>query len=515
MFQKCVLSVASATILPLTGMVGAAVTPVVAQAAPVGGVSPAVCAAGDNREPGIQGDVSAGLKEYSYNCGVRLVGQLPIGGGVQGVGTCAYVRTRDGLVHVVDTKDPAHPVEVRTVPVLYGSETFRVVVAKDRSIMVSGSSVYDIRDCLNPVLKGEIKWPPLAIGLGKPQGGGGGAGFLPHDLRINHTATKIYASMGLWEVDISNLEDPESWKVTDFRCDVATQIPGPWQELHRGARKAGIDLCKDLGSPTGANWRLAASGNQIAVMWPLLSHGPDVSGDDKYVYVADTAPAMLAKLSDDKTYLHVIDVTQRPVKVVGRTNGPGHGLDWFRVGGRQYVMHSNELGTAGLGSVGAALTRSAPGAPPPITAGAMSGPSDTCAPYPRIDKLGWAFDAVISDVTNPAQPRNLSHARIAINDPENCAARKASGRDPVVGYHLIDDAWNAHFAMINFGTAGLRFFDIRNPAKPVEVAYFNNGVPVHGGIGAYDAQRGLVYASAGGKFLVLEIEPQVKAKLGL
>jgi hypothetical protein len=297
------------------------------------------------------------------------------------------------------------------------------------------------------------------------------------------------------------------------------QTPGPWQELHRAARKAGIDLCEDSADPQGANNRLAASGDQIAVMWAMLSHGPAVSGDDRYVYVADTAAGVLGKISDFKTYLRIIDVTQRPVKLVGTTNGPGHALDWFRAGGRQYVLQSNELGTAGLGSVGMrpppAGAAPAANAPPPRTAGAVVVASDTCKPYPRPDAIGWAFHGLISDVTDPTKPRNVAHARIAINDPEHCAARKASGRDPVVGYHMIDDPMNAHFAMINFGSAGLRFFDIRNPTKPVEVAYFNHGVPVHSGVGYYDAKRGLVYASSGGKFQVLELEPQVKAKLGL
>src|ERR1700741_5312295 len=71
----------------------------VAQAAPApaqrhdGGVSPALCGAGDAREPGIQGEVPAG-QTANYNCGVKLVGQLPIVGNVAGAGKCVYVRAR-------------------------------------------------------------------------------------------------------------------------------------------------------------------------------------------------------------------------------------------------------------------------------------------------------------------------------------------------------------------------------------------------------------------------------------
>jgi hypothetical protein len=80
---------------------------------------------------------------------------------------------------------------------------------------------------------------------------------------------------------------------------------------------------------------------------------------------------------------------------------------------------------------------------------------------------------------------------------------------------LIDNALNPHFAAVNFGSAGLRIFDIRNPAKPSEVAYFNHGQPVHGGVGYYDASRGLIYAAGSNGFWVLQIEPQVRVRLGL
>ena len=43
------------------------------------GISPALCAAGDVREPGIQGEVPAG-QTPNYNCGVKMIGQLPVSG---------------------------------------------------------------------------------------------------------------------------------------------------------------------------------------------------------------------------------------------------------------------------------------------------------------------------------------------------------------------------------------------------------------------------------------------------
>ena len=144
--------------------------------------------------------------------------------------------------------------------------------------------------------------------------------------------------------------------------------------------------------------------------------------------------------------------------MIGETDGPGHGLDWFRAGGREYVMHSNEGGTKGI----------------------MGQPErgDTCKAISPAEQPGLGFRCLHQRCRPcPPRARNVSMIRIAINDPEFCAARKASGRDPYLAYHLIDDPMNARFAALNFGDAGLRFFDIRDPQKPVEVAYFNHGAP--------------------------------------
>jgi hypothetical protein len=315
-------------------------------------------------------------------------------------------------------------------------------------------------------------------------------------MRVNHTGTHVYASFGVWDADISNLNDPASWKVTDHRCEIAAQIPGPWQEPHRLANKAGRSLCDDATrqAPRGAGYRLGASPLQASLLWPQLSHSPDFSPDDKLLYVGDQAGGTAA-LWAPVPKVYIIDLTRTPYTIIGEVDGPGHGLDWFRAGGKDYILHSNEGGTGGI----------------------MGQPEkgDPCKPYPRPTALGWAFEAYISDITDPAKAHNVSMIQLAINQPEFCNVRKASGRDPWLAYHLIDNPMNAHFAAVNFGDAGLRIFDIRDPLKPTEVAYFNHGTPVHAGVGYYDAARKLILFSDVGGFKVLQIEPKVRARLGI
>jgi hypothetical protein len=262
-----------------------------------------------------------------------------------------------------------------------------------------------------------------------------------------------------------------------------------------------MSLCTDAANTTarGANYRMGSSGVQASLLWPMLAHGIGVSGDDKRVFIGEQAGGAGLAISGGRPKLRVFDVSETPIKLLGETDGSGHSTDWFRARSGEYVLHANEGGSGGIGAA--------------LGSGGLGG--DTCKPHPRYHTLGWAFDALISDVTDPVKPRNVSRLSIAINEPENCAARKASGKDAWVAYHLIDNPLNAHFAAVNFNSAGLRIYDIRQPENPTEVAYFNYGPMVHGGVGHYDAARGLIYAAGNSGLWILKLEPQVRKRLGV
>lgn len=462
----------------------------------VEGSSPAKCGKGDVREPALQGEVPVG-QTASYNCGVKLVGQLPIAGNVQGTGSCAYIRPRNQAgptpppnspIYVIDVRNPAKPVVVgEPLPVQNRTETFRVVVTKERAILVSGSTIYDIKDCMHPKLVGDVYLPPNTLP-------GIVTKTFPHDMRVNREGTKIFYSFGVWDVDITNLYDKKSWKLTDHRCELAAQITGPWQALHQAANKAGRSLCVDATKPVpqGSNYAVGTSPLVSSLIWPQVSHSPDFNADDTRVYLGDQAGGNSKSWAPDaKT--RIFDTTKSPYKLLGEVNGGGHGLDWFRTGGREYLLHSNEHGQPAFGD----------------------GDPDSCHPLPRPTSLGWAMEGFLSDVTDPANAHNVATLNLAINDPKNCSTAHAEKSDASIAFHMIDDALNAHFAAVNYGTAGLRIFDIRNPEKPVEAAYFNHGVPVHAQVGYYDAARKLIYFSDVGGFKVLQVEPQVAKQLGI
>lgn len=454
------------------------------------GKSPAVCGGGDIPEPGIQGDVPGGPGTANYNCGLSLVGQLPRTGLVQGNGSCAYIRSGANIV-VVDVSNPAAPVEVGTVPTFGGSESMRAVVTDERAVLVSGRGVYDISDCLHPVVKGQINWPPLSL-PGIP------VQLLPHDIRVNHAGTKVYATFGLFEADITNLNDPGSWTVTDHTCGAYAQL----FPLHMQVAAAGLDLCTNLAAPAGppllgANYVLGGSPLQSALEWPPLGHGPDTNGDDTRLYQAHVGGGY-TELFEQPT-LRIYDLTQDPPEVLAEIPGAGFSTDWFRTAdGREFVLHNPEGGTGFVAPV--------PGLPP--TPG-----SDTCVnESQRPQGLGWSFEVFVTQVSADSLA-NVSSIELAINKPEFCQVRAASGHNPFIGYHSVDNPFNAKFAMVSHGSAGLRVIDIRNPSQPSEVAYFNRGS--RSGAPYYDASRGLIYSTGTDGFKVLQIEPQVRARLGL
>ncbi|MEX0665981.1 MAG: hypothetical protein WD598_14595 [Acidimicrobiia bacterium] len=432
------------------------------------GRSPALCGPDDTPEPGIQGEVPAG-ETANFNCGLTLLAEIPSVGALQGADHCAYVRTGDRIL-VIDVSDSTNPTEVGSVPTFGASETMRAVVTDDRAVLVSGSGVYDISDCENPAVKGQILWP--SVGLT-----GINVNLLPHDIRIDHGGNKVYASFGVWEVDITDLDDPSTWTITNHWCDVLAQ----YNPIHKQVAAADLSLC-DQGD-TGT-FTLGANPLQASLLWPPMSHSPDTNEADTRLYVGDQSGGTSANW-EPKPFLRVIDLTQDPPRVLAKAPGSGHSVDWFRTAdGREFVLHANE---AGIG--------------------------DTCKRN-RPEALGWAFDAVITEVTRDKAKR-VSKLELAINTPKFCEAKVASGADSSIAHQMVANPDDVKFAAVSFGSAGLRVFDIRNPKKPIEVAYFNHGGLVHAGIAHYDASRGLLYVPSADGFKVLEIQPQVSEHLGL
>jgi hypothetical protein len=476
---------------------------------PIGGVvavQDARCGPDDLPETGIQGDVpkadqTSGRAERGYNCGLALVGHTTLdAGGRRGdangnmawAGHCAYVAGPGAIfgnpspapgdgVAVVDVSNPRAPRHVATLrsPGSQAAmETINAVQTRDRAVLVVGQygnqaggdkpmDVYDVRDCAHPRLLQTFRWPENI-----------------HNLTISGNGRYVFATQPLQVADISPLFDADPATTTTYLGDLEKVTPGP---------PVAVGPTADLDDGLPASVRDATHSN-------YLSHEAWPTADGTRLYVGGQTPTF-----ENFSILDIGDWLQRdaqgnpvgPPKVLSQRSGRGHSIRTATIGGHPFVLHSEEsVFNAAYGCV-------------PETLNPFAGPAQP-----------W-----LTDVSDPTDPKLVSQFGLAINDPANCPHEVASGVDASVHYHDVDDPNRTTFVLASMWNAGLRIFDVRHPERPVEVAYFNPG-DVQAGSGVtldhawahvrWVPETGQVWlATAAGGFWVLELEPQVRAQLGL
>ena len=105
--------------------------------------------------------------------------------------------------------------------------------------------------------------------------------------------------------------------------------------------------------------------------------------------------------------------------------------------------------------------------------GGLQGWSQACAA--GLPPFGMAR---IIDMSDPDDPRIVSKLPLQVHDPDNCALVLGDTAATAIfsydsHYCSVDDPRDAKLLACSYFEAGLRVFDIRNPAAPVEVAYYN------------------------------------------
>jgi hypothetical protein len=432
------------------------------------------CGAQDKPETGIAGDVPlvdqlSGRADEGYNCGVAVVGYSSLGGrggnaNMAWSGDCAYV-TGNGIA-VLDVHDPAHPRQVTT---LYGPgssaavETIHAMDAPDRHVLVAGRyglfgfkgeggtgpiDIYDTTDCTHPKLLSTIELPDNV-----------------HNLTLTADARRVYSTLPLQAADLTDLRHPKF--LGNLEDDLQADGVSHLEYAHEA-----------WPSPDGTR----------------LYIGGQIVGDEELIV------------------MDIHDWPHRRATVVGRTPLPGHSIRPATIGGKPFLINSDE----------SVVSPTAKGCVPDLTP--VGGPSQ---PY-------------LTDISDERAPHAVSQFRLPINEPQNCLREIASGVNASVHYQDVDDAADTHFAMLSMWNAGMRIVDVRDPYHQREVAYFNPGrfsVPNgFAGVGVdpalefedpgqldqawghirYVPSTGdLWLATRSGGFWVLELEPQVRAALGL
>jgi hypothetical protein len=448
-------------------------------------VPKAVCSPEDSPETGLQGQVPAALRAagfQGFNCNLKLIGQSRNDGGNwqsaefkerrktdakdsdqadgEPLHTCGYYgsqsprlspKTRDPAsygVPVIDLTDPRNPTRtgfLQTTSMLDPWESLRVnerrqlLVADNgrdgafRTVTDGGPEVdvYDLsQDCRAPQLLASA-----AIGTGTDGGtlapatpkGHEGA-FAPDGLTyyIGDVFNRTYHA-----VDLTDPTKPKHIASFDMKT-LTHERPDVAGNLSLGAH--GLSVSDD------GNRLYVTSG---AAGTPLADLGnPDAPGSNGFV-ILDTSEVQ-ARLSNPQ------------IKVVSRFlfkdgSAAQHTIP-VHIRGRPYVIHVDEGGSNGLSYAAWAATCAA-----------------GFTPFPM---------ARIVDIGDETKPKLASKLILEMNDPAKCA----NVLPDLVGlsvftygthYCSVDNRHNATTLACGMFNSGIRIFDIRDPRRPKEIAYFN------------------------------------------
>lgn len=412
----------------------------------------AKCGPDDVVELGLQGQVTIPERVTGFkgtHCNLELVGQLRGQGAAVGhavLGHCAYysqaaaigltpgaVPERPGLVNkgvvVVDVSDPAHPVAsdwLDSVAFVDPWESLKLNEPRQLLAAVNGLAsaggpefdVYDLsQDCAHPKLLASVTLSDTRLKGHEGNWAPDGQTYYGSDANGNN----IY-----YAIDV---KDPRAPRLI---AEWSPPNPGP-----PGFAAHGLSL-----SPDGNRGYFARAGGLVTNLIPG-------SEADNGFYVLDTSEIQARKPNPQ-------------IKVLSTTTwrdgaGAQHTIPVL-IKGHPYLIHVDELGSAGLG-----------------TANLGSGANWASACSQELPPFGLAR---IYDISSETAPKLVSKIMLEVNDPAHC--------DEVVGdnigqgpfgydthYCAVDDLKEASLLMCGQFASGLRVYDIRDPHRPREIAYYN------------------------------------------
>jgi hypothetical protein len=489
------------------------------------------CGAHDHPETGLQGQVpkkdqTDGDAKKGYNCGLELIGFTPLDKTADGrdsrpnananmawAGRCAYVsgsssslfnppvvtsapmaaKSGPGIA-VVDVHDPAHPKMVSILRMPGGvatSETINAITKPDGTgVLVVGEYgndpasypkpmdiyTYDTRDpnCADlhhvanpsgPTTLATYYWPDNI-----------------HNLTITPDGNYVYATIPIQAIDLrsmwEHIDGPKAASYIKYVGNLNNAI---------NAAQEGVGPQSDI---------VPSQAEPTHPLEPVNSHEAWAT-DDKTVYIGGQTPDgdMLSIIKDGAW---LASDGAKPATVVSQVAGRGHSVRTATINGHHYLLHSEE---------------------------SVFGTAYSCVPQ-LANPFAGPSQPFLTNIDDPAHPKTVAEMGLEINEPTNCQTQLADGENDSVHYHDVDSATNTHFVMASMWNAGIRVFDVRNPAKPTEVAYFNSADVAGPGQATlldhvwghihYDAENGEIwFASANGGFYVVRIEDQVRHQLEL
>ena len=428
-------------------------------------VPKATCGPEDHPETGLQGQVPAALRAagfQGFNCNLQLVGQSR-GEGANWQTTefrdedghiCAYhgtasptfsTATRTHLgVPVIDVTKPDAPTPtgyLTTSSMLDPWESLKVnerrqLLAADNGQNGGGGPEVDIYD-----VSGDCRFPQLlaSVAVGKADGSTG----LPHAV-IGHE--------GAWAPD----------GLTYYGGDLRFRYTIPGSTATASGQYYAVDTTDPTHPSLITAWTTNIAGTNV--------HGMSIRDDGKRGYFVSIgglsgSPADLTNPAvPANNGLLIYDMSEIQARVPNPQVRLISKLLWkdgsvsqhtiaANIGGKPYVIFVDEGGSGGISSPAQEQAACAAGFPP----------------FPM---------ARIIDISDETKPKIVSRLALEVHNPANCAKvlpDLAGLSIFTYGSHYcsVDNRHHATTLACGYFNSGIRVFDIRNPRRPKEIAYYN------------------------------------------
>jgi hypothetical protein len=423
-------------------------------------VPKATCGADDHPETALQGQVPAALRAagfHGFNCNLQLLGQSR-GDGANWQSTefrdehhhvCAYHGTSFSTVNrthlgvpVIDITDADAPTPtgyLTTTSMLDPWESLKVnerrqLLGADNGHNGGGGPEVDIYD-----ISGDCRTPQLlaSVAVGKADGSTG-------------VAHPVIGHEGSWAPD----------GLTYYGGDLRYSYTPAGSTTATSGQYYAVDTTDPTHPTLITSWTSGIVGANV--------HGLSISDDGNrgyFVSLGGTDPTALTDPTKPATDgLLIYDLSQIQARVPNPQVRLVSQLLWkdgagaqhtipVKIDGQPYLIFVDEAGSGGFSSAAQRQAACAAGFPP----------------YPM---------ARIIDIRDETRPKIVSRLGLETHDPANCAKVLPD----LVGlgiftygshYCSVDNKHHATTLACGYFNSGIRVFDIRNPRRPKEIAYYN------------------------------------------
>jgi hypothetical protein len=403
----------------------------------------AQCGSRDRVETGLQGQTTiaermTGAAERAYNCNLELIGQFQGEGATWQMASfdrCAYYGTgnregqqRKGVV-VVDASNPRRPVAsayLEARAMWDPWESLKVNATRKLLAAVQADNGNGLEPGFAVYDISDCRHPVLKSSVVLDAPVRGHAGQFAPDGRTYYGAQLRTATYPI------NIEDPS-----------APRLLGVW------SGQEGIGVPHDLS--------LNARGDRLYTAQPGGLRGGEATPNG--LVITDVSGFQQRRAEAKPT---VISTT------FWKDGSVAQNTERVQINGRPYIVFTDEAGAGGIGE----------------------GAKAACAQ--KLPPFGFAR---ILDIADEKNPRVVSKLMLDVHDPANCSAvQQDTGFADIFGYSshycTADNPLNAQYVACTYFEAGLRVFDIRDPYRPKEVAYYkppagNRGAALPGSSALY------------------------------